>query len=426
MPVSHQQNPIRRVMALRDFRLLFAGSGLSLLGDQFALIATPWLVLQLTDDPMKLGLVLALEGLPRAAFLLIGGVIADRLTPRLTMLLADLVRLLLVALMALVVISGTVQLWMLYVFGFSFGIVAGCAIPAENSVVPTLLAKDDLQAGNSVIMGITQLAGFVGPSLAGVVIGTYAESIQGVGFAYGIDAATFAISALCLLMIRGRAQHHAVAREGIVSAIKSALAFVWQDKTLRLVFSLLAAINFLIIGPLLIGLPIIANGRSSQGAVAYGVLMSAFAGGNLAGFIAAGALPRPRAVLIRGLIVALFAGFGLVVASIGSIPLLSLDVVLLALLGFGNGYLAILMLTWLQSRTPEQMLGRVMSFMVFASSGLVPLSQMIAGTLGKWNLDLVMLGAGALSLVFTIWAATRSQLITFSTQLAALTASAKE
>ncbi len=328
MPVSHQQNPIRRVMALRDFRLLFAGSGLSLLGDQFALIATPWLVLQLTDDPMKLGLVLALEGLPRALFLLIGGVIADRLTPRLTMLLADLVRLLLVALMALVVISGTVQLWMLYVFGFSFGIVAGCAIPAENSVVPTLLAKDDLQAGNSVIMGITQLAGFVGPSLAGVVIGTYAESIQGVGFAYGIDAATFAISALCLLMIRGRAQHHAVAREGIVSAIKSALAFVWQDKTLRLVFSLLAAINFLIIGPLLIGLPIIANGRLSQGAVAYGVLMSAFAGGNLAGFIAAGALPRPRAVLIRGLIVALFAGFGLVVASIGSIPLLSLDVVL--------------------------------------------------------------------------------------------------
>jgi MFS family permease len=424
MPNRSQPNPMRRVMGLRDFRLLFAGTGLSLLGDQFALIATPWLVLQLTDDPMKLGLVLALEGLSRAAFLLIGGVITDRISPRLTMLFADVLRLLLVSCMAAVVLAGTVQLWMIYAFGFSFGIISGCSVPAENSMVPTLLQKQDLQAGNSIIMGITQLAGFVGPSLAGIVIGAYADSLAGVGIAYGVDAATFGVSAFCLAMIRGGAKQQPVEPEGILAAIQTALAFVWHDKTLRLVFFLLASINFLIIGPLLIGLPIIANDRLPQGAVAYGLLMSAFAAGNLAGFIAAGTLPRPRAHLIRGLIAALFAGFGLVVASIGSIPSLPLDVVLLAFLGFGNGYVAILMLTWLQSRTPEQMLGRVMSFMVFASSGLVPLSQMIAGALGKWNLDLVMFGAGALSILFTIWATSRPHLTIFSNELAGLTTSA--
>src|SRR5512135_2216741 len=86
------RNPMMRVLSLRDFRLLFAGSTTSLLGDQFALIATPWLVLQLTGDPLILGAVLALEGLPRAIFMIVGGAITDRLSPRIVMLTADILR----------------------------------------------------------------------------------------------------------------------------------------------------------------------------------------------------------------------------------------------------------------------------------------------------------------------------------------------
>ena len=114
-------NPMLRVVSLRDFRLLFSGTTLSLLGDQFALIATPWLVLQLTGDPMVLGIVLALEGLPRAAFMLIGGAVTDRLSPRRIMLIADTIRMVLTGLMALVVLTGTVEIWMLYVFSLGFG-----------------------------------------------------------------------------------------------------------------------------------------------------------------------------------------------------------------------------------------------------------------------------------------------------------------
>ena len=419
MTGATSENPMARVLGQRDFRLLFTGTGLSLLGDQFALIATPWLVLQLTDDPMQLGLVLALGGIPRALFLLIGGVITDRLTPRRTMLMADVIRLGLVALIASAVMSGVVEMWMLYVFSLCFGILSGCAVPAENSIVPTLLAKADLQAGNAVIMGVTQLAGFVGPSLAGIVIGAYAQSLTGVGYAYGIDAVTFGLSALCLLLIRGRKRPEPAKPEGMILAIKTAAVHVWHDKTLRLMFTLLAAINFLVIGPLLIGLPIIAHERLPQGATAYGLLMSAFAAGNLLGFIAAGALPRLAARGIRVLVLALFGGFGLVVGAIGFIPSLGLDFALLALLGFGNGYVAILMITWMQARTPEVMLGRVMSFMLFASSGLIPISQMLAGALGKWNLDAVLITAGTLSLAVTLWAATRPQLRSFSSELAA-------
>ncbi len=83
---------MRRVTRLRDFRLLLGGATTSLLGDQFALIATPWLALQLTGDPLALGLVLALEGLPRAGFMLVGGAVTDRFAARRVMIVADITR----------------------------------------------------------------------------------------------------------------------------------------------------------------------------------------------------------------------------------------------------------------------------------------------------------------------------------------------
>lgn len=106
----NEKNSMRNVLSIRDFRLLFAGVSTSLLGDQFALIATPWLVLQLTGDPLALGIVLALEGIPRALFMLFGGAITDRFSPRIIMLASDLVRFLLAIVMAAVVFAGIVQM----------------------------------------------------------------------------------------------------------------------------------------------------------------------------------------------------------------------------------------------------------------------------------------------------------------------------
>ena len=104
------------------------------------------------------------------------------------MLIANLTRFILTALMAAIVFTGLVQLWMIYAFGLLFGIVAGFAIPAENSIVPMLLDEQDLQAGNSIIMGIAQLAGFAGPTVAGIIIGRFSSTFTGVGIAFAFDA----------------------------------------------------------------------------------------------------------------------------------------------------------------------------------------------------------------------------------------------
>ena len=98
------------VLRRRDFRLLWIGEAISLLGDQFYMIALPWLVLQLTGDALAMGAVLALGGIPRALFMLVGGALTDRFSPRNVMLTSNLLRLGLVSVLAVIVIIDAMQL----------------------------------------------------------------------------------------------------------------------------------------------------------------------------------------------------------------------------------------------------------------------------------------------------------------------------
>jgi MFS family permease len=416
-------NPMARVMSLRDFRLLFSGATTSLLGDQFALIATPWLVLKLTGDPLALGIVLALEGLPRAAFMLLGGAITDRLSPRLVLLLSDLIRLVLTALMAFAVLTGAVQMWMVYAFALGFGLVAGFAVPAGNSIVPMLVDENDLQAGNSIIMGVAQLAGFVGPTIAGILIGRFSQSPLGIGLAFAIDAFSFAISAICLwIMRRGgslSSPNKSAQKEDVWESIAAGMRYLWKDEALRTMFLIIMAMNFLFTGPLLVGIPVLANKVLPEGAVAFGLLMSGYAGGNLAGYLLAGSLPRPSGRVMSAFLLGLLASFGLVLGAFGFIRLTSVDFGLNLVLGMGNGYIAILMFTWMQTRTPKEMLGRMMSMVMLSSTGLIPISQALAGAVSKWSLTGLFVAAGVLILLVVAWAAPQKGLKMFSESMVA-------
>jgi len=424
MNKPHTTNyPMRRVMSLRNFRLLFAGAFVSLIGDQFALIATPWLVLKLTNDPLALGTVLALEGIPRAVFMLYGGAITDHLSPRLVMLIANIIRFMLTAVMALLVFAGVIQLWMVYSFGLLFGIVAGFAIPAENSIVPMLLEDQDLQAGNSIMMGITQLAGFVGPTIAGILIGRFSSSYAGVSLAFAFDAFTFIVSAITLQLIRtgkqsGSSQSQAApGKESVWSSIQSGIKYLWTDKPLRLMFLIMTAINFFLMGPIMVGIPVLANQRLPEGAAAFGLLLSAFAGGSMIGYLLAGSLRRPDASRMRWIVILLIAAFGVVIGLLGFIPSTWIDFGLLFLLGVGNGYFAIILITWIQIHTPKAMLGRIMALMMLSSTGLAPISQAIFGAISKWNLTLAFALPGVLVLLVTIWMAFNPDLKGFSSSL---------
>jgi hypothetical protein len=301
--------------------------------------------------------------------------------------------------------------------------VAGFAIPAENSIVPMLVAEQDLQAGNSIMMGITQLVGFVGPTVAGILIGEYSSSFLGIGLAFGVDALSFAVSTACLWLIRtGNRQQSSgdsAAKESVWASILTGVKYLWNDQALRLMFLLLTAVNFLLIGPLMVGIPVLADQRLPEGAVAFGILMSAFAGGNLAGYLIAGSLARPSGTTLKMILIVLIAAFGIVIGSLGFIPSTWVDFGLLLLLGLGNGYIAILLFTWMQTRAPKEMLGRMMGLLMFSNTGLVPISQAISGAVSKWDLTLLFVSAGMLVLLVTLWAAFQPGLKVFSESLVA-------
>lgn len=411
----------RRVLSLRDFRLLFGGTATSILGDQFYLIATPWLVLQLTGDPLALGLVIALGGVPRAILMLIGGAATDRFSPRAILIAADILRLIFTGLLAAAVVMGTVQMWMLFAVSLGFGTVAGFSIPAANSIVPRLVDDRDLQAGNSIILGSTQAAGFVGPTLAGMLIGSLANSLAGIALAFALDSASFAVSAVALLLMHTRRMRPAAAGAqpgGIWAAIAAGLRYVWKDEPMRLMFVILVAVNFLFIGPLLVGIPVLADLYLPERAVAYGLLVSGLAGGNLAGYLLAGQLPRPGGKNLTYILLSALAVFGVAMGSFGFLRSTTVLLLIMILVGLGNGYITINALTWIQSRTPRELLGRMMSLLMLTNTGISPVSQAAAGAVSSWNLAALFLGSGVGLVLVPVWAARQPALKMFAERVA--------
>src|SRR3954468_1811368 len=123
-------------LSVRNFRLLWIGEGISLLGDQFYMIALPWLVLQLTGSALALGTVMALASIPRALFLLVGGALVDRFSPRSVMLASNFARLVLVVLLSALVLTNTIQIEMLYAFALAFGLADAFYFPGQSAIIP--------------------------------------------------------------------------------------------------------------------------------------------------------------------------------------------------------------------------------------------------------------------------------------------------
>ena len=400
LTVQKSVHPLR----VRDFRLLWIGESISLLGDQFYLIALPWLVLQITGDALALGTVLALASIPRALFMLVGGAFVDRFSPRAVMFGSNVVRMLLVGLLALLVLTNAIQLWMLYVLALAFGTADAFFYPAESAMVPALLESNQLEMGNTLTQGVATMAMFIGPVLAGLLIaalvGSSTEatpSMTGIGVAFILDALSFLASLITLwLMAPEKSQEEASEDANVLISIKEGLAFVWNSNVLRSVFFLLVAINLFVIGPFDVGMPVLAKRNLAEGAAAFGVLMSAYGGGALLGIVLAGVLPelKPSRFGTVLLTVTGLLGFGLMLLiSSTSMPIVA--AISLAM-GTTMGYVNIEFMTWLQRRVPEKVMGRVMSLLMFASVGVAPVSSTLAGVMLNISLAWMFIGAGAL------------------------------
>jgi len=398
-------NPMKKVLGIRDFMLLWVGQATSMLGDQFHSIAASWLVLKMTGDPMALGMVMAISGIPRALFTVIGGAITDRISPRKLMLITDFVRLFLSTLLAVQIFTGTLQVWMVYVYAAVTGIMGGLFGPASMSIVPHIVPEEDLQAGNSLTQGSSALIGFIGPAIAGAMIAAFANEATGMGIAIAVDALTFVISVITLWMMRsGEIVKTATEKEAagsIFTSVKEGFRFMVKDPVLRMMFIMIAFANLCFTGPLLVGIPFLADTRFAGGAAAYGIIISGYAGGNLLGIILSGVLPKPKKSMIRWLMVVMFAVFGIGIAAMSWISATWLATANLFVLGILNGYLSILLITGLQRSTPKALLGRLMSMILLANMSMMPISQALSGAALRWSVTAVFVTAGLIMVALT-------------------------
>ncbi|MCC2673537.1 MAG: transporter [Ramlibacter sp.] len=376
-----------RAALFRDgnFRWLMAGSAISLLGDQFTLIAFPWLVLRLTGDSAALGIVLALIGVPRALFILIGGAVVDRFSPKRVLMVTKYINTVLLGVLAAGAWYGGLSLPVLYLLALAIGISSAFSIPSGTSILPHALQPAQLGAANGVMMGLRQLSMFLGPLAAGLLIAVFGDgggSVQqapGIAMAFALDAASFALSAWTLARVRMHAMPAASRQEGLWRSIADGLRQVGRDPELRTCYLYWAAVAVLVLGPLHIALPVLASSRPELGASALGLMIGAHGGGTLFGMVLSGMRPGLRIGTLGTSVLLADIAIGLLFMPVGGITAAWQGVLLMVSIGVLGGFMQVAVFTWIQRRVAPAMIGRAMSLFMFIFMGLVPLSSAVTG-----------------------------------------------
>jgi MFS family permease len=421
------RGPIARLRALRiwhaagvrDFRLLWASEGVSVLGDQFHMVALSWLVITLTGSGLALGTVLIAVSIPRALLLMPMGVVADRHSQRSLMIGSHLARAAIVAAIAVLAATGNASIPALAALGVLFGCADAVFLPAMEAFVPRSVGPDRLASANGLLQSTLQLVAVVGPPVAGVVV-----AIAGTGIAFGVDAASFVIAAGIVMLIGGAgaatvagtwapgagatagADPAALAAtaaglpgESFLASLRGGLRYVMADRGIAVMLGVSLALNFALNGPAAVGMPWLAELRFHAGATGLGLLAAGWAVGGLAGTVIAGnaRLERQGRILLLGVAVS-----GIAVGAVGLAGSLAVAILLFAVGGLCIGYVNIVAVSWLQARVEVAMLGRVMSVAMLVGFGVTPLSMAAAGTLIDANATVLFIGAGALVVLATL------------------------
>jgi DHA3 family tetracycline resistance protein-like MFS transporter len=382
----------------RDFRVLWLGMAVSLVGDGIFLVAIAWESYALWNAPAALSIVGIAMTVPTVAFLLVGGVVSDRRDRRLVMAWADALRAVAVGTLAVLVLSGSLRFWELVLLVAVYGVGTAFFTPAFEAIVPDLVPSEDLPRANSLDQFVRPIA----MRLAGPVVGGAIVAV-GAGVAFAVDAASFAASLVAVLMLSRRPRPSAEGHPSTFGALKEGLRFVrarvWLWGTL-----VSAAIAYLLfLGPTEVLLPFVVKNDLHASARTLGVVLAAGGIGAIGAAAWMGRRGHPRrdvtVMYITWTVATLaIAGYGLATAAW---QLMIACLVFNALEAAGT----IVWATIKQRHVPSSMLGRVSSLDWLVSIGLVPLSfALTAPVAGAIGVRATLVGAALLGAGVTLCA----------------------
>ncbi len=356
-------------LAERQFTLLFAGRTVSVLGNAIASIALAFAVLDLTGSKSDLGFVLAARALPMVLFLLVGGIWADRLKRNHVMVASNLLSGASQAVLAVLLLTGTAQVWMLIVLAAANGVSAAFFFPASVGIVPQTVPATTLQNANALLRLGLNTTNIVGAAIGGLLVAATSP-----GTAIAVDSATYFLGALLIglmslpagLRMEG---HHLLTELGEGWREFSSRTWLWA---IVLQFGVM---NAAVVGSEAVLGPTIAK-QSLGGAAGWGLILTCQSAGLLAGGLLQLRLRPRRLLLVATLGVMLGTGLSVSLA----VPLSLAAVCFFALLaGIGAEAFGVNYDTAVQQEIPGDKLSRVSSYDALGSYVLIPLGLALAG-----------------------------------------------
>jgi MFS family permease len=387
-----------RVFRWRNFRLFYSGQLISLVGTWMQAVAQDWLVLELTNDPLALGVVAAAQFVPVMILGLFGGLAADVVPKRLGLMVTQGSACILALILGVLVLNGHVQVWQVMAMAFCLGIVNAFDMPIRQSFVVEMVSRDDVASAVALNSAAFNAARVVGPAIAGLLIG-----FIGIAPLFLLNSASYLVVIAGYLLMDVRQLHTPIPRHldrsvrGIVDPLVEGLRYVRATPVILLCIALIGvvslfALNFPVFGPL------VARDVLHGGAETYGFLMASAGAGSLVSalMLAFGG----RATLGRVFLGGTLAGIGVLGAGMSSMLLVSMA--LLALVGWSTVAIGATSNTIIQLAVPDALRGRVMSVYTTVFAGATPIGSLLMGGLaGRIGVTATMALAGVVTVVFT-------------------------
>ncbi len=370
-------------LSVYNYRLFIAGQAVSQSGTWLQRTAQAWLVLELTNSAVALGLVTALQTLPYTFLSLFGGVVADRVRKRPFLLVVIGLEVVQATVLAALTLSGRIQLWQIYVLAFVLGVLTSLEAPTRQSFVSELVGREHIQSAVSLNSSVFNAARIVGPGFAGVVI-----AAVGTGVCFALNAASFLAVLLGLALMHPDqfVASRRAPRGAIHTQLLEGLSYVARTPDLRFPVILLAFLgtfgyNFLVI------LPLLARYTLDAGAVGFGALDAAMGVGSIIGAlgVATRLTPNRRNVLLAA------TGFSILLACVALSRNLYVSMMILVVLGLLSVVYSALTNTTLQLGAEEQYRGRVLSLYLLLNQGTTPIGGAVTGSLAEaWGVQLAI------------------------------------
>ena len=378
----------------RDFRLLWIGAFTSTTGTFVQTLAQAWLVYSLTKSPFLLGVDGFLATGPMLLFSLVGGVVADRMERRRIMLLSQYCQMSFAFILALLVWTGTVKIWHIFLLSFLTGSAQSFSGPAYISLLPLLVKREDVP--NAVAMNSMQfnLARVIGPAIGGFVF-----AVWGAAVCFFVNGLSF-IAVIVAMTIMNIPPVLSDRTRSVVEDLKEGFDFVRHRRSLQLLTFLAFAGTFLGM-PLFTMLPVVANRIFGLGARGLSMLQADYGVGSVIGalFVASTsyAVRKGRLALMMQL------AFACLLAAFGLSRSLGVSLVVAFLAGMCIVGVVSLYSSLVQLATSDAMRGRVMSIFMLAFRGGMPLGNLLAGWLAqRWSITVALVVNGSILAVVAL------------------------